>query len=69
MQVGWYSTIFFLWCFIPDIKVQYLIIMSVHFYSDDEENDNLDEVSTNIKVTGRDSVVFAVECCEGISNL
>ena len=40
--------------------------MSVHFYSDDEENDNVEDISNNIKVTGRDSVIFAIECCKGI---
>lgn len=41
--------------------------MSVHFYSDDEEDDNVQDTSNDLKITGRDSVIFAVECIEGVA--
>ena len=41
-------------------------IMSVKFYSDDEEDEiTANSESSEFHVVGRDSVIFAIECCEG----
>ena len=39
---------------------------AVKFYSDDEEDDiSTENASNEVRVIGRDSVIFAIECCEG----
>ena len=41
----------------------------VKFYSDDEDDEtSTDAASSEFRVVGRESVVIAIECCEGINN-